>query len=113
MVLAYKRFYHAYVCDGFLNIGVERVKLCLHYAELGERIFNQEKKHDYHERHYYRKNQCEPRVHDNRHDYCTYHHAGRTQAHTQQHIDHVLHLRNVVCETRDERAGLKFIDICE
>ena len=108
-----KALNNSHVCDIFLNGGVKRVKLLLHKSE------HREAK-DYYQRDSCNKNRNCHRISNgksglngNGHNQCRHQHTGGADSHSQDHIDEVLHLGDVVGKSCYQRTCRELVDVCK
>ena len=108
---------HADVGQVFLHIGVQPVHAVLHGGEAWRRHFDEDGDADCQNRHGNRQHQRHMRplayIHGNDHDQCADQHPGGAQSHTQERIDEVLQLGDVVGQPRDQRACAEAVDVAE
>ena len=110
-LLTHKAFHYAYVCHVFLDSRVESVYFCLHDAEAREAGFHQETNSQQQKRNADQKNHRQRWLDPDSHDQCRDHHARCADSHSQEHIDKILHLCDIVCQPRYQRACGKLVNI--
>ena len=113
MVLTDKALYDADIRHALLNGRVERVYALLNDLKAREAAADDKQYCDKQHRYRHAEDKRKIRAQRHRHYQCAYHHTRRAQTHAQQHVDEVLQLRYVVCQTCDKRARGKAVDVRE
>ncbi len=113
VVLTDKALDNADIRHALLNGRVERIYALLNDLKARESAADDKQYCDKQHRYRHAEDKRKVGAQRHRHYQCAYHHTRRAQTHAQQHVDEVLQLRYVVCQTCDKRARGKTVDIRE
>jgi len=108
---AHKRFDHTHIRQILLNRRVDTIDLFLHQRKARKcRPDHKSKRHDQRGNHD-GQNDRKAGAQRNRHHQRADQHSGSAQHHAHSHVDQVLHLGDIVCQSGNQRAGTEGIDV--